>query len=352
MKVPAEVRLDDRGIGADRVRAPLGDLAPVAQHRDPIRDIHDQADHVLDQQDGHATLVADAAHEPVDLGDAVEAQAHRGLVEQEHARLADQRARDLDHPLLAERELGGQPVLEPLHPHEGENVAAAGGRCGFRLAQAAAPEGRGEHVLAEAAVQAGHHVLEDGHAAEELRGLEGAAEAARRDRARLLADERHAVETDLAAVGRIDAADDVEQRGLARAVGPDDATDLSRVEIEVDAVERDDAAEGDGDVPHDEAAHADRSGARSGSSQPRARRLTREMRPSGRKTMHAISRSPKAISCPPLNARSASWSPTSSPAPITEPHTAPSPPTTTMLNCTTIWKRSKPSGATKLRIAE
>src|SRR2546427_4441084 len=57
MKVPAEVRLDDRGIGADRVRAPLGDLAPVAQHRDPVRDIHDQADHGLDEQDTHATLV-------------------------------------------------------------------------------------------------------------------------------------------------------------------------------------------------------------------------------------------------------------------------------------------------------
>src|SRR2546421_7101487 len=352
MEVLAEISLDHGGVGADRVGTALCDLAAVVQHGDPVRDVHDEADHVLDEHDGHAALVPDAAHERVDLDDAVEAQPHRGLVEQEHARRADQRARDLDHPLLAERELGGQPVLERLHPHEGEDVAGEGGRQRLRRAQAAALEGGPEHALAETAVQARHHVLEDGHAAEELCRLKRAAEAAGSDRAGLEADERHAVETDLAAVGRVDAADDVQQRGLARAVGADDAKDLSFVQSQVDAVERDDAAEGDGDVPYHQAAHAGGSGARNGSSQPATRRLTREMRPSGRKMMHAISSRPKAISCAPLNARSASCSPMSSPAPSTEPHTEPRPPTTTMLNCTTIWKRSKPSGATKLRMAE
>jgi len=60
-----------------------------------------------------------------------------------------------------------------------------------------------EHALAETAVQARHHVLEHGHAAEELRGLKRAAQPAGGDRARLEADERHAVEADLAAVGRV-----------------------------------------------------------------------------------------------------------------------------------------------------
>src|SRR5437762_2647697 len=101
---------------------------------------------------------------------------------------------------LAERELGGQPVLERLHPHEGEDVAGEGGRQRLRRAQAAALEGGPEHALAETAVQARHHVLEDGHAAEELCRLKRAAEAAGGDRAGLEADERYAVETDLAAV--------------------------------------------------------------------------------------------------------------------------------------------------------
>ena len=68
--------------------------------------------------------------------------------------------------------------------------------------------------------------------------------------------------------------------------------------------------------------------------------------------MAIISTRPKAISWALLNVRSASWTPTRSPAPSTAPHTEPSPPTTTMAKCTTIWKRSKPSGATKLSVAE
>ena len=76
------------------------------------------------------------------------------------------------------------------------------------------------------------------------------------------------------------------------------------------------------------------------------------MRPSGRKMIAVISTRPNAISWALLNARSTSWTPTRRPAPSTAPHTEPSPPTTTMLKCTTIWKRSNPSGATKLSVAE
>ena len=61
-----------------------------------------------------------------------------------------------------------------------------------------------------------------------------------------------ALEQDVAAVGRVEAAEAIEERGLAGAVGADQAGDLAGKDVEGDAVERDDAAEADRDVAHAE----------------------------------------------------------------------------------------------------
>ena len=59
-----------------------------------------------------------------------------------------------------------------------------------------------------------------------------------------------AFEPDQAGVGAVDAGDDVEQRGLARAVGTDEAQDLAALDREIDPVERGDAAELFGEPAH------------------------------------------------------------------------------------------------------
>ena len=59
----------------------------------------------------------------------------------------------------------------------------------------------------------------------------------------------------VARVGRVQARDDVERRRLAGAVRPDQARDLAFLDVERHAVEGDDAAEAQGDVPYLEEGH-------------------------------------------------------------------------------------------------
>src|SRR4026207_968866 len=49
-----EVGVDDALIRPHLVRAAVGDLAPVVQGHDPVRDVHDHAHVVLDERDGRA----------------------------------------------------------------------------------------------------------------------------------------------------------------------------------------------------------------------------------------------------------------------------------------------------------
>jgi hypothetical protein len=56
------------------------------------------------------------------------------------------------------------------------------------------------------------------------------------------------VERDRAAVAFVEARQAVEERGLAGAVRSDQTDDLPRIDAERDAVQRDDAAEANGDI--------------------------------------------------------------------------------------------------------
>ena len=105
-----------------------------------------------------------------------------------------------------------------------------------------------EEPLAGLTIGADHHVVEDGEALGEARNLEGAAEPPRRDAFDAAERQGPAVELHLSAIGRVDAGYDVEQRRLARAVGPDQADDLARPDLKADAAERLEPAEGEADV--------------------------------------------------------------------------------------------------------
>src|SRR5690349_6882863 len=91
----SEIGLDDRAVVPHRLRWSIGDRAPGAQHGDLVAYPHDQADDVLDQNERHALLVADAPQQHIELCEPVGAEADGRLVEQDYGRLADQRARDL-----------------------------------------------------------------------------------------------------------------------------------------------------------------------------------------------------------------------------------------------------------------
>src|SRR6185437_877457 len=94
-------------------------------------------------------------------------------------------------------------------------------------------------------VAADQHVVAHAQGAEQGEVLKGATDPEVDELVARGAGQLAALEQDLAFAVAIDAADAVEQRGLAGTVRPDQAADLPLPDIERDTVERDDAAEAD-----------------------------------------------------------------------------------------------------------
>ena len=94
----------------------------------------------------------------------------------------------------------------------------------------------------------GHDVVERRHALEQRDVLEGARDAAARRVVGPHARARMTLEGDAAFLRVIEAVDDVEHRGLAGAVRTDNGADLALADVERDAGDRTDAAEGKRDV--------------------------------------------------------------------------------------------------------
>ena len=129
-----------------------------------------------------------------------------------------------------------------------KEIQATGGNdinCALLGALTGEPEPGPEHAGVLVAVTAHEDVVHDGHVGEDAQVLEGARHAdaggrGRRESRDLLAGELHAAGRE-----RLQAADDVEQRGLAGAVGTDQGGDLALADLERDLVDRLEAAEVD-----------------------------------------------------------------------------------------------------------
>src|SRR5258707_14010395 len=96
----AEIGGDDLGMRLDFVRRAFGNLAAEIEHRNAMRNPRDQADVVLDQQDGSA-LGVDLLN---DVGEALGllcVETGGWLVEQQQLRLRGQGTRHLEQALLA-----------------------------------------------------------------------------------------------------------------------------------------------------------------------------------------------------------------------------------------------------------
>ena len=101
-------------------------------------------------------------------------------------------------------------------------------------------------------------VLQHGRVLEQLDVLERARDAALRHMMRRAGD-RLSLEQDAARGRRVDEADQVEDRGLAGAVRPDDGVDLALVDRKAHTVDRDHAAETHAEIFDREEAHRSRS---------------------------------------------------------------------------------------------
>ena len=125
------------------------------------------------------------------LLDVGRGQAGGRLVEQQQLRVERQRARDLEQPLLAVRQVARLLVREVGQADE----AAAGPARAPRAARALAPvarrvHGHVEQVAAKVWCRPTMHVLQRRHLAEQLHVLEGARDARQRDVRRRAPDQR------------------------------------------------------------------------------------------------------------------------------------------------------------------
>jgi hypothetical protein len=102
---------------------------------------------------------------------------------------------------------------------------------------------RVQHGRAEGVVQADQHVFGRRHFAEQLHVLEGARDAAQRDLRRRAAGDGLAGEDDAAGGRLVDAGQDVHHRALAGAVRADQAVHRAARHVQVDLVQRLQAAE-------------------------------------------------------------------------------------------------------------
>src|SRR5262245_28728346 len=106
----SQISLDHRRILANLLWSSLSDLLTRVEHHDAIGNSHDQTDHVLDHDERDPLLVANAAQKLIELGHPVHAQPNRGFVKQHDLGIANERTRDFDDALLAERQCAGRAV--------------------------------------------------------------------------------------------------------------------------------------------------------------------------------------------------------------------------------------------------
>ena len=165
------------------------------------------------------------------------------LVQHQQLRPADQRARQFDALLRAERQAAGQvpatssqieQIQQIVQPRDRDRVLPPHHRQAQRI---------GDEAGAAEMMRADQDVVAHAHAAEQRDVLEGAADAQAGHAVARQVLQRAALEQDVAVGEAIEAADAVEQRGLAGAVRPDQAADLAVADIERHAAECDDAAE-------------------------------------------------------------------------------------------------------------
>ena len=205
-------RVDDLGVAVAIERA-AQDHRAVAQHADRAADLADLAQLVRDEEDADALglQLADALEEGVHL----EGRQRRGrLVEDQHARFADQAAQDLDDLALGDFQCRRLRVEV-----EGD------GEFGDQLLDPLAQRAR-RRAQAEA------DVLQHRLVAEDVRFLRHQIEAELLRQRRRGMGELLAVDLDRAGIGRHEAGHDLHQGGLAGAVAAEQRMHLALLQGE------------------------------------------------------------------------------------------------------------------------
>src|SRR5438477_9764368 len=234
----AEVGFDVFWIAVDLLGQAFGDLHAMVHHNDAIRDFHHQRHVVLDEKD-RQPAVADRAGQSGDLDRVIGVHAGCGFVEQQQLGARCQRASHLGAAAVrvgeAERRII-EPRLEPLAEEiDGGMDLRLGGALGPKCAR---PERHGsQHAAPRPVVRPQQDVLPDGQLRKDPDVLKGTGHPLVGNAMRGQPDELPAEQADGSRRWSQDAGNQVEDRGLASAVRPHEADDLTLVDVDVEAVD-------------------------------------------------------------------------------------------------------------------
>ena len=177
---------------------------------------------MLDDEKGHA-LAVECGHPVDDLVQQRRVDAGTGLVQQHQLGLGHHHAGQFQQLALAARQHPGRFGRQCRQAHEVQPVSRGGLYRPLLLRHGARAQPVGPEALAQLAPGCEHHVVQHRHLGEGARDLEGAGEACGENAVRRGAGDVAAIQLHLPGRGLERAGQAVEQRGLARAIGPDQA---------------------------------------------------------------------------------------------------------------------------------
>jgi len=193
---------------------------------DPVAKPRHHVDVVLDQEEGHAGRV--------DRADAVDQHLQQrgvhpggGLVQKDHLRVGHHHPRQFQELALPAGQDAGGLVGQLVQKHHRQDVAGLPGRRPFLGGDAAGRQEAGPDMLAGLTLPRQQQVVDQRQFREGPRDLEGPPQPARQPAVRGIGGHVPPGKGDPARSGRHRPGQQVEHRGLARAVRADQAEDLA-----------------------------------------------------------------------------------------------------------------------------
>src|SRR5438034_2563038 len=233
-----EVGVDDVGVRGDLVRRALRQLAAVVQHDDTVADGHHHLHHVFDDQQRERELPFESSEDLDHLLGLGHGEPGHDLVEKQQFRARGQRTGQLEPSSLREQQVFRERVLALVEVYAREDQIRPSSSLG--QARAARLVRTKQHRRCD--------VVLHGNLAERSRELERAGDAPAADLVRAIPRDVLVLEQHLTGRG-LEAADYVEQGGLAGAVRSDEPEHLAALDGEMDAIQSLDAPEALADPP-------------------------------------------------------------------------------------------------------
>src|SRR5262249_43112500 len=221
----AEIGFDHLRIAYHRTRRALRHDAAFGEYKHLFGQVHHGVHHVLDHQNGHPAFGQSADHRQ-HCSKLARIEPGEHLIEEKKPRPARKRTCELEPFSSRARKRGRGPVEQIGKPHKPCDRNGSRERIGTE---------------AMAAVRADGNVLVHCKAGEWLHDLKRAGKAAPRQNMRSKTGNVGAGVSNTASIGRQEAADDGEQRGLAGAVRADQRGDAPGLDAERGIIQRQEA---------------------------------------------------------------------------------------------------------------